>query len=99
MYITENQSVYHVRYSCSHLQLQIEMVAVEQLQELRNESGGRYGRCGVCGDQDINVVDMVYITPTGGSYHLNLGCSGLKRTITSAKLEDLMGKGACQRCG
>lgn len=99
MYITENQSVYHVSYNCSHLQLQIEMVGMTEIAELRNQSGAIYGVCGTCGNSEGLGVNSVYITPTGGSYHLSLSCSGLKRTITSVLLEDLIGKGACQRCG
>lgn len=74
-------------------------MAFETLSELRNESGGSYGVCGVCGRGNVTIMKDVYVTPTGGSYHISLECSGLKRTITSVKLEELIGKGACQRCG
>lgn len=99
VYITENQSVYHTRYSCSHLQLSIEMVSTGVLADIRNQSGSRYGQCGTCHAIDIEVLDYVYITQTGGSYHISLECSGLKRTITSVSLDTLIGKGVCQRCG
>lgn len=91
--------MYHVRYNCSHLQLQVEPVSFNTLGELRNQSGGRYGACGLCNVGHLAAEDWVYITPTGGSYHITLECGGLKRTITSVKLDELIGKGVCQRCG
>lgn len=75
------------------------MVGVGELNGLRNQSGAIYGACGTCDSGNISEVGSVYITPTGGSYHMSLGCGGLKRTISSVLLEELIGKGACQRCG
>lgn len=99
VYITENQSVYHTRYNCSHLQLQVEMVAAGTIEDLRNELGGTYGSCGVCDPPPLAEMSHAYITTAGGSYHIGLDCSGLKRTITSVPLEEVIGKGVCQRCG
>ncbi len=73
------------------------MVSFDELGILRNESGAIYGTCGLCGSE--NQENNVYITPTGGSYHKNLNCGGLKRTVSSVRLDELIGKGACQRCG
>lgn len=99
VYVTESQSVYHTRYSCSHLQLQIECVAYDDLVSQRNENGGIYGACRICNVQGSNANTQVYITVTGGSYHTSLTCSGLKRTITTVSLDEIIGLGVCQRCG
>lgn len=96
VYITETGVVYHRDYHCTHLQLSIHMVQTSQLDELRNESGGKYHPCEHCGS--INS-GSVYITDHGDRYHSSLSCSGLKRTIYAVPLSEAVGKGECSKCG
>lgn len=96
VYITETGLVYHKDYQCTHLNLSIRMVAASELSSLRNESGGKYYPCEHC---MRNGVGSVYITDTGDRYHCSLSCSGLKRTIYAVPLSEVIGKGACSRCG
>lgn len=96
VYITETGLVYHRDYQCTHLDLSIRMVASSELDSLRNESGGKYYPCGHC---MRNVGGGVYITDTGNRYHSSLSCSGLKRTVYAVPLSEVIGKGACSRCG
>lgn len=95
VYISEHQSVYHLDISCSHLQLEISMVSASSI----INSGNNYSPCGTCKPGELSGLTNVYTTATGGSYHKTLECSSLKRTISSVALEDVIGKGVCQRCG
>lgn len=96
VYITETGLVYHKDYLCTHLDLSIRMVAASELNSLRNVGGGKYYPCEHC---MRNGGGSVYITDTGDRYHGSLSCSGLKRTIYAVPLSEVIGKGACSRCG
>lgn len=96
VYVTETGIVYHRDYHCTHLELSIHMAQASELDTLRNESGGKYHPCEKC---THGVGDAVYITDTGDRYHSSLSCSGLKRTVYAVKLSEVVGKGACSKCG
>ena len=96
VYITETGLVYHRDYHCTHLDLSIHMVAASEVSGARNESGGKYYPCRQC---HASGASKVYITDTGDSYHASLSCSGLKRTVYAVPLSEVIGKGACTRCG
>lgn len=96
VYITETGIVYHRDYHCTHLELSIRMVQTADLPALRNESGGKYHPCERCSHRGEGAV---YITDSGDRYHSTLSCSGLKRTIYAVKISEVVGKGACGKCG
>lgn len=96
VYITETGMVYHKDYHCTYLELSIHMVPVEGIENLRNESGGKYYPCEQCMRDGGKGA---YITDTGNRYHSSLSCSGLKRTVYAVPLSEVVGKGACSRCG
>ena len=45
VYITEKGTVWHSDYQCSYLQLSIQYVQYSELQNMRNEGGGKYHKC------------------------------------------------------
>ena len=96
VYVTETGMVYHKDYHCTYLELSIHMIPSEGIENLRNESGGKYYPCEYC---MRNGGSGVYITDTGNRYHSSLSCSGLKRTVYAVPLSEVIGKGACSRCG
>ena len=96
VYVTENGLVYHKDYHCTHLELSIHMTSRSDISCQRNENGGKYYPCEYC---HAAGSSQVYITDTGDRYHSSLSCSGLKRTVYAVPLSEVVGKGACSRCG
>lgn len=96
VYVTETGLVYHRDYHCTYLDLSIQMVPATSVESIRNNGGGKYYPCRICGG---GSKSQVYITKSGDKYHGSLSCSGLKRTIYAVPLSEVIGKGACIRCG
>lgn len=96
VYVTETGMVYHKDYHCTYLELSIHMVPSDHIPDLRNKDGGKYYPCEHCMRSGRTGV---YITDTGNRYHSSLSCSGLKRTVYAVPLSEVVGKGACSRCG
>lgn len=78
--------------------LSISSTTLEAVVDQRNEDGGKYYACELCG-RDATSNGVVYITESGNAYHSNLGCSGLTRSIYAVPLSEVIGKGVCSRCG
>lgn len=98
VYVTEYGTVYHERISCSYLRRTVEEVPLSEISGRRNESGGRYGECELCG-QGEGGTGTVYITPDGGKYHRSLSCPALHRRIFTILRTEAQGRYApCSRC-
>lgn len=97
VYVTATGTVYHEDPDCTHLKLSIREVDADALGMLRNNSGGIYHSCEICGGLSEN--GRVYITNEGDRYHSSLSCSGLKRTVRQVSREELNGMRACSKCG
>lgn len=99
VYIAENGTVYHKTTECTHLRLSIQEVGREALNSSRNQAGGKYKECELCGKgKSINECAILYITLEGDRYHYEASCSGLKRTIRKVPLKDAADLGECKRC-
>lgn len=98
VYITPGGSVYHTDRDCSYLRLSIRQISRDVLDGERNQSGGRYGSCVYC-VRGGETGGTVYITDYGSSYHSNMNCQGLKRTIEAVPLSQAGGRPCCSRCG
>lgn len=95
VYVTENQSVYHISRSCSYLQLKI-----HQTIQVNDYLSGKtsYKPCEFCIKKGMNPK-ILYITEQGKKYHSTLMCSGLKRTIKRIKKSEVSNLKPCSRCG
>ncbi|MDE6712352.1 MAG: pilus assembly protein [Lachnospiraceae bacterium] len=96
VYITETGTVFHLTKTCTYLDLSIRPVVNDELDLCRNQSGGIYAACELCGDGDAEIY---FITDYGECYHTSLTCSGLRRTITEVPISQVGDKSACSRCG
>ncbi|MDE6386572.1 MAG: hypothetical protein K2L82_02055 [Lachnospiraceae bacterium] len=97
VYITETGTVYHSNRNCTYLNPSVESVAAEAVGDMRNQSGAKFYSCEVC--SGYRGVGQVYITRYGGSYHSQINCSKLKRTIYTVPLSQVGGRGRCSKCG
>lgn len=95
VYIAETGTVFHTDRNCTHLRLSITSVSKGSVSSLRNNGGGKYYPCELCGD----TGDVMYITEYGDRYHANINCSGLKRVVYTVPYETVSDRPACSRCG
>ena len=58
----------------------------------------QYKPCDKCTKHEKGDFSCVYIAKEGESYHTDLGCSGLKRTVKQVDLSTLKGMRPCTRC-
>lgn len=99
VYITETGTVYHLKLSCSALNLKISQCKRDDIESKRNAAGGKYKKCERC-FKGKEEAEHVFICEDGDRYHASLSCSGLKRIIKKVPLEEVKDKvRACYRCG
>ena len=96
VYVTETGTVYHTNRNCTYLNPSVEAISASDIGSSRNESGGKYYACEICGS--TRAEGTVYITSQGNSYHCTMSCSGLKRTIYTIPLSQTNGRGQCSKC-
>lgn len=90
VYVTPEQSVYHVSRGCTHLSLQYGSKS--------SKEKDKYTPCRFCGEGD-NDAGKIYVSRTTNVYHCEKTCSGLKRTVKRVKKEEAAGLLPCSRCG
>lgn len=95
VYITKSGQVYHIDRSCAYLNPSVSSVAPGMVDSMRNESGGKYYACDICG----KGIGFVYITEHGNRFHSKLDCPGIRRTIYTVPLSEVGGRGRCSKCG
>lgn len=97
VYITDTGIVYHKDADCTYLELSIQSVCKSEVEQLRNEDGGKYYPCESCMKKGFGK-EHVYITNSGNRYHSSLSCSRLKRTVYAVPMSEVYGRGGCKRC-
>jgi len=99
VYITTTGTVYHTNRECTHLRLSISQTIYGAVIGLRNEAGGKYEECSLCGENGLASYATVYITEDGDKWHTSLSCSGLKRDVMEIDISEVGDKNLCSRCG
>lgn len=98
VYMTPEGTVYHKSCDCTYLRLSIRSLSYEALDEMRNQSGGKYASCEYCVGRTWSGT-VVYITDYGTSYHTRRDCQGLKRTVMAVPWSQVQGVRMCSKCG
>lgn len=96
VYMTPYESVYHKDINCTHLSLSI--VSDSDVQKYI-EGKTRYRECERCTKYHKGKISILFIAKEGDAYHTDLGCSGLKRTVSKKKISEAEGMKPCERCG
>ena len=97
VYVTDYGLVYHQDMSCTYLELSIKTIRSEDVESLRNQSGGKYYPCEYCDGKETEGNRM-YVTDYGDRYHRSLDCSRIKRNIYPVPLDEVYGLGGCSKC-
>ena len=98
VYVTSDTEVYHTTPECTHLKLTVTSVSAMGLKDARSENGGKYSRCHLC--KPPQGLSTYYVAKEGDRYHMNVSCSGLKRTYYTKLLSEVQGVlRPCSRCG
>lgn len=99
VYVTETGQVYHEKQQCTYLKLSISQMKFEDIEKLRNESGGKYKPCEkCCKKKEYSLKKDVWITNYGDRYHVNRGCSGIRRRIEKISFSEVGKRTPCGKC-
>lgn len=94
VYLTDNGEVYHTCSDCTHLDLSVREVSLEEVKNLRNAYGKKYRPCrGFTG-----TGDRVYVTEKGDYYYPSQSYAGLTRHLRLVRLSEVSALPLCSRC-
>lgn len=97
VYVTDTGIMYHQDADCTYLDMSIRSVHAENIEELRNQSGGIYYACESCGE-DKTDSEVRYITDYGTRYHTSLECKKIHRNVYAISIDEAYGLGGCSKC-
>ncbi len=100
VYMTAQGQVYHIDKECTYIKLDISSCRMDELDTVRNASGGIYYPCNLCCGQKEYDSRTVYITQYGTRYHMMEYCSNLKSNVFAIEKEVAEQKyKVCSKCG
>ena len=100
VYMTSHGEVYHVDEDCSYIKSDISSCKLDEIEKIRNASGGKYYICSLCGDVKQVGEKKVFYTQYGNRYHLIEYCSNLKNNVFAIERDVAMKKyRSCSKCG
>ena len=95
VYVGKNSTRYHVTSTCHYLYNNLSAVPISDIENRRNQSGGRYAPCARCGD---GTNSTVYIMPSGRHYHTSMSCSAIQAYVKAVVKSEVEYLGACSYC-
>ncbi|MDO5415841.1 MAG: hypothetical protein Q4F29_01460 [Lachnospiraceae bacterium] len=97
VYIGKNPTRYHKSRDCHYLSNRLQTISYDAVSSYRNESGGKYYPCAVCGSK-AGSGSSVYIMKSGSRYHSDAGCSAITASVRAVKLSEVEHLGGCSYC-
>lgn len=97
VYVGKSMGRFHWFRDCHYLFNHISQVAYSEIGQLRNQQGGKYYPCSVCG-KGADKGGSVYIMPNGTSYHSSEFCSSIVSYVKAVPLSSVEYLGACSYC-
>lgn len=97
VYVGRNSTRYHRDRSCHYLSNTLTALTFQQVAEKRNAGGKRYTACAVCG-HSAAAGSVVYIMPSGSSYHTEEQCRAIIAYVRAVKLSEVEHLGECSYC-
>lgn len=97
VYVGRSSTRYHRLRTCHYLYNDVTQVTFDDLESYRNSGGGRYYPCGRCGS-GARSGGVVYIMPSGGSYHSDRNCSAIAAYVKAVLLSTVSYLGPCSYC-
>lgn len=95
VYMGKDGSRYHRSRTCHYLYNDLRAVSAAEVKDFRSQSGNRYRPCAVCGGLGGTVV---YVMPSGESYHFRKDCSSIAAYVRAVPLKSVEHLGACSYC-
>lgn len=97
VYIGKNSTRYHRSRDCHYLSNKLQTIAFDSVSSARNQSGGKYYPCAVCGSKAVSG-GSVYIMKSGSRYHSDASCSAITAYVQAVKLSEVEHMGGCSYC-
>lgn len=98
VYLGRNATRYHKNRHCHYLTNNLTAVFLDEIENLRNNSGGKYHACAVCASGS-SIGNQVYVMPEGTSYHGSKTCSAITAYVRMVPLSEAEHLGVCSYCG
>lgn len=96
VYVAEHGSVYHKDPYCSYLNPSVRSIGASTIGDVRNDSGGKYYPCEICGEEVHTGI--FYVTSYGERYHTSINCNKIQRNYYAIPIEEATGLGGCSKC-
>lgn len=97
VYIGKTSTRYHCSRDCHYLSNQLQAVSLDGISAFRNQSGGKYYPCAVCGKR-ASQKETVWIMRNGSRYHTDPACQAIAAYVQAVKLSEVKHLGGCSYC-
>ncbi len=97
VYIGKTSTRYHRSRDCHYLSNKLKAISYSSIEGYRNQGGGRYYPCAVCGGS-AHTGSLVYIMGSGSRYHTAEDCPAIIAYVQEVRLSEVEHMGACSYC-
>lgn len=97
VYIGKTSTRYHRSRDCHYLSNKLKVLTYDEVDGYRNQGGGRYYPCAVCGGS-AQPGSLVYIMESGARYHTDKDCAAIIAYVQEVRLSEVEHMGGCSYC-